>query len=171
MIRIVLVDNHAVVREGVRFLLEQQSDMEVIGEGKDSAQGVALVTSLLPDVVLLDLLMPRMDSITAVHEMKRLTPSTQIIMLTSYYEVEQIFGAIKAGALSYLIKDVSPEKLVEAVRAAAGGEGVLPAGGCAGLARNAAALAASGTDDPRDGDLNPYRAGSLQCRDRGGVGN
>ena len=79
MIRVVLVDDHAVVREGLRFLLEQQADMEVVGEGKDGAQGVALVTSLLPDVVLLDLLMPKMDGITAVREMKRLTPRTQTL--------------------------------------------------------------------------------------------
>jgi NarL family two-component system response regulator LiaR len=125
MIRVVLVDDHAVVRGGLRFLLEQQPDMEVIGEGKDGAQGVTLVTSLLPDVVLLDLLMPRMDGITAVREMKRLTPNTQVIILASYYEDDQIFGAIKAGAISYLLKDAGPEELVEAVRAAARGEGIL----------------------------------------------
>lgn len=125
MIRLVLVDDHAVVRGGLRFLLEQQPDMEVVGEGKDGAQGIALVTSLLPDVVLLDLLMPRIDGITAVREMKRLTPHTHIIILTSYYEDEQVFGAIKAGAISYLLKDAGPEELVEAVRAAARGEGVL----------------------------------------------
>jgi NarL family two-component system response regulator LiaR len=125
MIRIVIVDDHAVVRQGLRYLLEQQPDMEVVGEGKDGAQGVAIVASLLPDVVLLDLLMPRMDGMSAVREMKRLTPSTQIIMLTSYYEDDQIFGAIKAGALSYLLKDASPEELVAAVHAAARGEGIL----------------------------------------------
>jgi NarL family two-component system response regulator LiaR len=125
MIRIVLVDDHAVVRQGLRFLLEQQPDMQVISEGKDGAQGVALVSSLLPDVVLLDLLMPKMDGITAVREMKRLAPSAHIIILTSYYEDEQVFGAIKAGAISYLLKDASPEEMVEAIRAAARGEGVL----------------------------------------------
>lgn len=125
MIRVVLVDDHAVVRQGLRFLLEQQPDIEVVGEGKDGAQGVDLVTSLLPDVVLLDLLMPKMDGLTAVREMKRTTPSTQIIILTSFYEDNQVFGAIKAGAISYLLKDASPEDLVEAVRAAARGEGVL----------------------------------------------
>jgi NarL family two-component system response regulator LiaR len=125
MIRVVLVDDHAVVRQGLQFLLEQQPDIEVVGEGKDGAQGVDLVTSLLPDVVLLDLLMPKMDGLTAVREMKRTTPSTQIIILTSFYEDDQVFGAIKAGAISYLLKDASPEELVEAVRAAARGEGVL----------------------------------------------
>jgi two-component system, NarL family, response regulator LiaR len=125
MIRIVIVDDHAIVRQGVRFLLEQQPDMEVVGESKDGAQGVALVSSLVPDVVLLDLLMPKMDGVTAVREMKRLAPTTQVIMLTSYYKDEQIFNAIKAGALSYLLKDVKPEELVEAVRAAARDESVL----------------------------------------------
>jgi len=125
MIRIVIVDDHAIVRQGVRFLLEQQPDMQVIGESKDGAQGVALVSRLVPDVVLLDLLMPKMDGVTAVREMKRLAPTTQVIVLTSYYKDEQIFNAIKAGALSYLLKDVKPEELVEAVRAAARDESVL----------------------------------------------
>ncbi len=125
MIRIVIVDDHVIVRQGVRFLLEQQTDMEVVGESKDGVQGVELVTSLVPDVVLLDLLMPKMDGVTAVREMKRLTPTTQVIILTSYFKDEQVFNAIKAGALSYLLKDVGPEELVEAVRAAARGESVL----------------------------------------------
>lgn len=125
MIRIVIVDDHAVVRQGLHFLLDQQADIEVVGEGKDGLQGVELVSRLLPDLVLLDLLMPHMDGITAVREMKRISPTTQIIILTSYYEDEQIFSAIKAGALSYLLKDASPEDLVEAVRAAASGKGIL----------------------------------------------
>jgi NarL family two-component system response regulator LiaR len=125
MIRVVLVDDHAIVRQGVRFLLEQQPDIEVVGESTDGARGVALVTSLVPDVVLLDLLMPEMDGVTAVREMKRLAPTTQVIILTSYFKDEQVFNAIKAGALSYLLKDVGPEELVEAVRAAARGESVL----------------------------------------------
>jgi NarL family two-component system response regulator LiaR len=125
MIRLVIVDDHAVVRQGLRFLLEQQPDMEVIGEGKDGAHGVALVSSLLPDVVLLDLLMPKMDGISAAREMKRLAPNTPIIILTSFYEDEQVFGAIKAGAISYLLKDASAEEMIEAIRAAARGEGIL----------------------------------------------
>ncbi len=125
MIRIVIVDDHVIVRQGVRFLLEQQPDMEVVGESKDGVQGVALVSNLVPDVVLLDLLMPKMDGVTAVREMKRFAPKTQVIILTSYYKDEQIFDAIKAGALSYLLKDVKPEELVDAVRAAARGESVL----------------------------------------------
>ncbi len=125
MIRIIIVDDHAVVRQGLRFLLEQQPDISVIGECGDGEQAVALASTLLPDVMLLDLLMPKMDGMTAVREIKRITPITQIIILTSYYEDDQIFSVIKAGALSYLLKDSSPQELVSAVRAAARNESTL----------------------------------------------
>jgi NarL family two-component system response regulator LiaR len=125
VIRVIIVDDHAVVRHGLRFLLEQQPDIEVVGESSDGVEGVALATSLLPDVMLLDLLMPRMDGVAAVREIKRIAPMTQIIILTSYYEDDQIFGVIKAGALSYLLKDTSPQELIAAVRAAARGESIL----------------------------------------------
>lgn len=125
MISVVLADDHAVVRHGLRFMLEQRSDIQVVGECGDGARAVELVTELLPDVALLDLLMPQMDGIAATREIKRLAPSTQIIILTSFYEDEQIFNAIKAGARSYLLKDAGPGELVEAVRAAARGESTL----------------------------------------------
>ncbi|MBA2288622.1 MAG: response regulator transcription factor [Ktedonobacteraceae bacterium] len=123
--RVLIVDDHTVVRQGLRFLLEQQPDITVVGESGDGEQAVALVSELLPDVVLLDLLMPRMDGVTAVREIKRITPITKIIILTSYYEDDQIFSVIKAGALSYLLKDTSSQELVAAVRAADRGESVL----------------------------------------------
>ena len=125
MIRVALIDDHAVVRQGLRFLLEQQADITVVGESADGIQGVAMVAEQLPDVVLLDLLMPKMDGITAVREIKRVTPSTHIIVLTSYYEDDQIFSVVRAGVLSYLLKDTPPQELVEAVRAAARGESKL----------------------------------------------
>ncbi len=125
MIRILIVDDHAVVRHGLRYMLEQRPDIEVVGEGSDGEQAIALVTDLLPDVVLLDLLMPKMDGITVVREIKRLAPNTHIVILTSYYEDDQIFGAIKAGALSYLLKESSTFELLEALRAAARGESKL----------------------------------------------
>jgi len=123
--RIIIVDDHAVVRQGLRFLLEQQADISVVGECGDGEQAVALAGTLLPDVMLLDLLMPKMDGMTAVREIKRITPTTQIIILTSYYEDNQIFSVLKAGALSYLLKDSSPQELVAAVRAAARRESTL----------------------------------------------
>lgn len=125
MINVVLADDHAVVRHGLRFMLEQRPDIQVVGECGDGARAVELVVELLPEVALLDLLMPTLDGVAATREIKRLAPSTQIIILTSYYEDEQIFNAVKAGALSYLLKDSSPQDLVEAVRAAARGESKL----------------------------------------------
>jgi NarL family two-component system response regulator LiaR len=125
MIKVVLADDHAVVRHGLRFMLEQRPDIQVVGECGDGARALELVTDLLPDVALLDLLMPTMDGVAVSREIKRLVPSTQIIILTSYYDDEHIFNAIKAGALSYLLKDSSPQELVEAVRAAARGESKL----------------------------------------------
>lgn len=125
MIRVVIVDDHTVVRQGLRFMLEQRAEVEVVGEGCDGEQAIALAGELVPDVLLLDLLMPKLDGITAIRTIKRLTPTTQIIILTSYYEDDQIFNAIKAGALSYLLKDVSAHDLVEAVCKAARGESVL----------------------------------------------
>jgi NarL family two-component system response regulator LiaR len=125
MIRVLIVDDHTVVRQGIRFLLEQQADMEIVGEGENGAQAIARVTDLLPDVVLLDLVMPEMDGLTAVRELRRLAPSAQIIILTSYHEDDQIFRAIKAGARSYLLKDTHPHELIAAVRAAARGESIL----------------------------------------------
>lgn len=125
MIRVLIVDDHEVVRHGLRYMLEQRPDIEVIGEGSDGEQAIALVNDLLPDVVLLDLLMPKMDGMTVVREIERFAPNTHIIILTSYYEDDQIFNAIKAGALSYLLKESSTLELVEAIRAAARGESKL----------------------------------------------
>jgi len=125
MIRVVIIDDHTVVRQGLRFLLERQPDIIVAGESGDSEHGIELVCNLLPDVVLLDLLMPGTDGITAVRSIKRITPTTRIIVLTSSYEDEHIFQVIKAGALSYLLKDIETEELVAAVRAAASGESTL----------------------------------------------
>lgn len=122
MIRVLLVDDHAVVRQGLRFMLERQPDIEIVGEGSDGEQAIHLATDHLPEVILIDLLMPKMDGITAIREIKRVTPASQIIILTSHYDDDLIFKAIQAGALSYQLKDISPQDLLAAVRAAAQGE-------------------------------------------------
>lgn len=122
MIRVLIVDDHPIVRQGLHFMLEQRPDITVVGECEDGEQAIQCAIEQLPDVLLLDLLMPRMDGVTAIREVKRLAPSIHIIVLTSYSEDEHIFEAIKAGALSYLLKDNHPHVLVEAVRAAARGE-------------------------------------------------
>ena len=124
-ITVLIVDDHAVVRQGVRAFLETQPDLHVVGEAASGEDALPLVMREAPDVVLMDLVMPGMNGVEATREVKRLSPRTQVIVLTSYHEDEHIFPAIQAGALSYLLKDVAPETLAEAVRNAARGEAVL----------------------------------------------
>ncbi len=124
-IRVVLVDDHVVVRFGLRAFLNTQSDIEIVGEASSGEEGVEVVSRELPDVVLMDLLMPGIDGVEATRRIKIQSPNTQVIVLTSYSEDERIFPAIKAGALSYLLKDVGAEVLAGAIRAARRGEATL----------------------------------------------
>ncbi len=124
-ITVLLVDDHKVVRQGVRAFLQAQDDIEVVGEADSGETAVTLAAEHAPDVVLMDLVMPGMDGVTATRQVKAQSPRTQIIMLTSYHQDEHIFPAIRAGALSYLLKDIEPAALAEAVRQAAQGEAVL----------------------------------------------
>ena len=124
-ITILLVDDHRVVRQGVRAFLETNPDMIVVAEAESGETAVALAAEHAPDVMLMDLIMPGMDGVEATRRIKETSPRTQIIILTSYHQDEHIFPAIRAGALSYLLKDVGPKELVEAVRKAAVGEAVL----------------------------------------------
>lgn len=124
-IRVLLVDDHAVVRRGISAFLTTYEEIDVVGEAPGGTQGVELAQQLLPDVVLMDLVMPDMDGIEATRRIRAISPTTQVIVLTSYSEDERIFPAIRAGALSYLLKDVGPEELVRAIRAARRGEATL----------------------------------------------
>jgi NarL family two-component system response regulator LiaR len=124
-ITVLLVDDHKMVRQGVRAFLQAQSDIEVVGEADSGETAVTLAAEHAPDVVLMDLVMPGMDGVTATRQVKAQSPRTQIIMLTSYHQDEHIFPAIRAGALSYLLKDIEPAALADAVRQAAQGEAVL----------------------------------------------
>lgn len=125
-ITVILVDDHDVVRQGVRTFLDLQPDIEVLGEADSGEAGVALVESHAPDVVLLDLIMPGgMDGVSATRKIKEASPRTQVIILTSYHEDEHIFPAIQAGALSYLLKNVKAPELADAIRKAANNEAVL----------------------------------------------
>ncbi len=125
MIRLLIVDDHKVVRQGLRFLLQHEPDIEIVGEAADGEQAVALVRQHVPAVVLLDLLMPKMDGLTALRAIKEISPSTQVIILTSHQGDDELFDAIKAGALSYVLKTAGVDVVVESVRAAARGESLL----------------------------------------------
>jgi len=121
-IRILTADDHAVVREGLRALIDTEPGMVLVGEATDGAEAVRKAQALNPDVVLLDLVMPRKSGIEAIGEIKRTTPSTRILVLTSFAEDDKVFPAIKAGAHGYLLKDTSPHQLLQAIREVYRGE-------------------------------------------------
>jgi NarL family two-component system response regulator LiaR len=115
-IRILIVDDHAIVREGLRALIEGKPGLSVAGEAANGEEAVRLALELDPDVILMDLVMPVMDGITAIGEIKASRPEARILVLTSFADDEQVFAAVRGGALGYLMKDSSPAELVEAIR-------------------------------------------------------
>ncbi len=121
-ISILIVDDHPIVRQGLRTLLELQEDIQVIGEAANGKIGVELTAQLKPDIVLMDLVMPELDGISAIRQISALKQTTRVIALTSFVEDDKVIPAIQAGAVSFLLKDVSPTELMEAIRAANRGE-------------------------------------------------
>jgi NarL family two-component system response regulator LiaR len=114
-IRVLIVDDHAVVREGLRALISVKRGMEIVGEAEDGEGAISQARALKPDVILLDLVMPRKNGIQAIGEIKQENPDARILVLTSFAEDSQVFSAIKAGALGYLLKDSSPQELLQAI--------------------------------------------------------
>lgn len=117
-IRVMLVDDHAVVRSGLRAFLMVFDDLELVGEAGSGREAVRLCEQVKPDVVLMDLVMPEMDGATATRTIRECCPEVQVIALTSFKEQELVEGALEAGAIGYLLKDVSAEKLADAIRSA-----------------------------------------------------
>ncbi|HEU0003600.1 MAG TPA: response regulator transcription factor [Ktedonobacteraceae bacterium] len=121
-IRILLVDDHTVVRKGLRTFLKYDAELEVVGEAADGAQALTLARELTPDVVLMDLLMPVMDGIAATAAIRRELPETEVLALTSVLEDASVVGAVRAGAIGYLLKDTQAQALCQAIKAAAAGQ-------------------------------------------------
>ena len=124
-IRVVVVDDHAVVRQGLRGLLELQDGIEVVGDAADGAQGVEAATRLRPDVILLDLVMPTLDGISATRRIVSERPATRVLILTTFGLDTYVYDALRAGASGFMLKDAPPEEIAAAVRIVARGEALL----------------------------------------------
>jgi two-component system, NarL family, response regulator LiaR len=124
-ITVLIADDHPVVRQGLRTFLELLDDIEIAGEAGNGAEAVALTERLVPDVVLMDLVMPDVDGIEATRRIRDLSPTTKVIVLTSFAEDDKIFPSIQAGAAGYLLKDAEPQELAEGIRSVHRGEGLL----------------------------------------------
>ncbi len=124
-IRVLIADDHAIVRKGIRALLATEPGIEVTGEAQDGKQAITEAAILQPDVILMDLVMPELDGITAIQHISAHQPQVRILVLTSFATDDKIFPAIKAGALGYLLKDSGPEELVQAIRQVCRGESFL----------------------------------------------
>jgi NarL family two-component system response regulator LiaR len=124
-LRILIADDHAVVREGLAAIITVQPDMELAGQAGDGVDAVELAQALGPDVILLDLVMPRLDGLAAIQAIKQANPQAHILVLTSFADDERVFPAIKAGALGYLLKDAPRDQLLQAIRDVAEGRASL----------------------------------------------
>jgi DNA-binding NarL/FixJ family response regulator len=146
-IRVLIADDHAVVREGLRAFLELQEGIEVVGEAADGQEAVDAAASLRPDVIVLDLVMPRLDGVSAMRILRESVPSARVLVLTSFLDDDKLLPALRAGAAGYLLKNARPQELVRAVRAAHAGETLIDPVVAARLVET---LSADGGEEPLD---------------------
>lgn len=163
MIRVLIADDHAVVRQGLRTFLDLQEEIAVVGEAADGEDAVASVERLAPDVVLMDLVMPRLDGLAAMRTLRERVPGARVIVLTSFVDDERLLPALRAGAAGYLLKNAQTQEIARAVRAAHAGEALLDP---VVAARLVDALTAGGDQEPVD-RLTPRERQVLHLIGRG----
>lgn len=174
-IRVALVDDTALFRDGLRLIINMERDMEVVGMAGDGAQGVQLVCREKPDIVLMDIRMPVMDGVEATRQIKAALPHIHVVMLTTYSEDDLMLEAMKAGAIGYLLKDMAASDLVQAVRTVQQGGALIPPAIAARLVAEYSRLAAGAPSSPIDApeplpraaDLTPREHETLQLLARG----
>jgi two-component system, NarL family, response regulator LiaR len=162
-IRVLIADDHAVLREGLRSFLELQEGIEIVGDAADGEEAVALAEQLRPGVVLMDLVMPKLDGVEAMRALRERVPDARVIILTSYIDDDRLLPAIRAGAAGYLLKNAEPQELARAIRTAEAGEALIDPSVAARLVERLA------TDDRRDDyeSLTPREREVLELIGRG----
>jgi NarL family two-component system response regulator LiaR len=145
-IRVLIADDHAVVRQGLRTFLELQDEIEVVGEAADGVEALELVQRTEPDVALLDLVMPRLGGLEAIRRIREVAPATRVLVLTSFADDDTVLPAVRAGAAGYLLKDVQPPELVGAIRTVHAGEALLAPAVATMLVEQIAAEEGDGTE-------------------------
>ena len=166
-IRILIADDHAVLREGMRQLMEQERDMEVIGEAKDGEEAVTMAAELKPDVILMDIVMPKLTGVEATKQIKKASPSTCILILTAYSDIRYIVGLLEVGASGYLLKSARSDEIVGAIRAIRAGESVLDPLATRKLLERVVSLSSESPESKSKGHLSPREIEILRLAARG----
>jgi len=166
-IKILIADDHAVLREGMRQLLEHEKDMEVVGEANDGEEAVAMAAELKPDVALMDIVMPKLSGVEATKLIKKQSPATCVLILTAYSDIRYILGLLEAGASGYLLKSARSDEIVGAIRAVRAGESVLDALATRKLLERVVSLAKEVGEDKSRAQLSPREIEILRLAAKG----
>lgn len=165
--RIFIADDHAMLREGMRNLLEKEKDFEIVGEAADGEEAVRLAGKLKPDIVIMDIVMPRLNGIEATRQIKQVSPSTALLILTAYSDIRYIIGLLEAGACGYLLKNSPGKDVIRAIRAVRSGESVLDSEVTRKLVQRLANLSRSPDEREASGQLTSREIEILKWASRG----
>jgi len=165
--RILIADDHAMLREGMRNLIKQEKDFELVGEAADGEEAVRLAAELKPDIIIMDIVMPKLNGVEATKQIKQVSPSSALLILTAYSDIRYIVGLLEAGACSYLLKNSPAKEIVRAIRAVRSGESVLDPDVTRKLVQRLASLTRSPGESKASGLLTAREMEILKLASRG----